>query len=543
MTIEIRKRFGRALAIVLLTLVAAVFVTARKIRDYAADPSGEKDCAPDPAPGGADIHPDRVATVAPSPAVPWKQRGGTLNDSSCLNRTAVFGVVKVESPDDVRNALRFARDQHLKVSIAGVRHSQGGQAFAKQAVVLDMTTFNKMRLDESRKVLTVQSGARWHDIQSFLHPRFAVKAMQSTDIFTVGGSITVNAHGMDHRAGSVGDSVRAMRVMLPDGTIQNVSREENAELFSLVVGGYGLFGVILDADLDVVDNVVYQSDRRILRYTEFPELFRREIDPDPRVALMYAHLSTAPQSLLDEMILYTYRTTDHPPATVPPLADVSSVKLRRVVFNLAKLGGPAMRLKWWSEKHLEPRLENCDVSRNQALGAAEGCFVSRNEPMHDSVYYLKNSLPKETDILHEYYVPRDRFVSFVDGMREIMVRRDATLLNASIRIVHQESNLLNYAPTDMFAVVLYLNQTTDRQGTERMATLTRELIDLTIKEGGRFFLPYQLHYTAEQLARAYPEIDRFFDAKRRYDPDLLLTNTFYEKYSRPLLVSTASPRP
>ena len=106
------------------------------------------------------------------------------------------------------------------------------------------------------------------------------------------------------------------------------------------------------------------------------------------------------------------------------------------------------------------------------------------------------------------------------------------LLNASVRIVHREANLLTYAPSDMFAVVLYLNQTTDQAGNERMAALTRDLIDLTINVGGRFFLPYQLHYTADQLARAYPEIGRFFQAKKRYDPDLLLTNTFYEKYGR-----------
>jgi len=85
---------------------------------------------------------------------------------------------------------------------------------------------------------------------------------------------------------------------------------------------------------------------------------------------------------------------------------------------------------------------------------------------------------------------------------------------------------------DMFAVVLYLNQTTDQAGNERMAILTRELIDLSIREGGRFFLPYQLHYTPEQLERAYPEIRGFFDAKRHYDPDLLITNKFFEKYSR-----------
>ena len=165
-----------------------------------------------------------------------------------------------------------------------------------------------------------------------------------------------------------------------------------------------------------------------LRYSEFPSLFDREIARDSRYALTYGHLSTSPGSLLDEMILYTYQTADVPGAVPPLLGDVSSVKLRRLVFNLSKLGGPAMRLKWLAEKYLEPRLESCLISRNQALGIAEGCFVSRNEPMHDSVSYLKNGLMGETDILHEYYVPRDRFVPFVDGMREIMSRRRPTLL-------------------------------------------------------------------------------------------------------------------
>jgi hypothetical protein len=95
----------------------------------------------------------------------------------------------------VRNALQFARESRVKVSIAGVRHSMGGHAFARNAIVLDMTRFNRMSLDAEQRVLTVQAGATWHDIQTYLHPRFAVKAMQSTDIFTVGGSISVNAHG------------------------------------------------------------------------------------------------------------------------------------------------------------------------------------------------------------------------------------------------------------------------------------------------------------------------------------------------------------
>jgi FAD/FMN-containing dehydrogenase len=513
-------------AVLVVALLVAVVI--RKAVDYAADPVVDKDCPP-LSPGNAGDTPGRSA-VAPPAALPWSQRGGTINDASCLNRTPVYGVVRVRQDDDVRAALRFAREHGLRVSIAGVRHSMGGQAFASGAVVLDMTAFNRMALDARARTLTVQSGATWHDIQNVLHPRFAVKAMQSTDIFTVGGSIAVNAHGMDHTAGSVGRTLRAMRIMLADGTVVRASRSENAELFRAVLGGYGLFGVILDAELDVTDNVVYRSERRRLDYRAFPELFAREILPDTAIGLMYGHLSTARRSLLQEMLLYTYRRTDGAGVDVPPLAEVGSVKLRRLVFNLAKLGALPMEAKWLAEKHLEPRLESCLVSRNQAQGEGEACLVARNQPMHDSVRYLRNGLVSETDILHEYFVPREAFVPFVDGLRDRVRTSGTSLLNASVRVVHAEDTLLTYAPTDMFAIVLYLNQTADAAGTARMRRLTGDLIDLAARHGGTFFLPYQLHYTPEQLARAYPRVGDFFAAKRRWDPEGRFTSTFYEAY-------------
>jgi FAD/FMN-containing dehydrogenase len=521
-----RRRSWLAIAVLVAFLV--VIVPLRRALQLAADPEGAKDCGP--VESGAPASPTPAATGA---ELPWLQRGGTVNDASCLSRTPVHGVVQVRSADDVRQALAFARRNGLKVSAAGVKHSMGGHAFARGGLVLDMTSFTRMSLDAERRVLTVESGATWHDIQNYLHPRFAVKAMQSTDIFTVAGSISVNAHGMDHQAGSVGRTIRAMRVMLADGTIRQVSATENADLFNLVVGGYGLFGIILDVDLEVTENVVYQSERHVIDYHAFLDVLNREILPDTSFGLMYGHLSTSPSTFLDEMLLYTYRQVDLPAGEVPPLGEVGQTKLRRLVFNLAKLGPLAMRTKWLAEKHLEPLMESCPVARTQAMGDGEACLVSRNHPMHDSVAYLRNQLPAETDILHEYFVPQDRFVSFVDRLRSIAREQDAKLLNASVRVVHRESNTLSYAPADhMLAVVLYLNQSTDREGNERMARLTSALIDACADNGGRFFLPYQLHYSSEQLLRSYPEIGGFFAAKRAIDPEGLFSNTFYEKYGR-----------
>jgi len=287
----------------------------------------------------------------------------------------------------------------------------------------------------------------------------------------------------------------------------------------------------LEATLEITENTIYEPGRRVLYYAAFPAIFANELAPNPNLGLMYGHLSTGPQSLLHELLLYTYEHQDVPDAIIDPLGEVSGTKLRRFVLNFAKLGNIPMRMKWYAEKNIEPLMESCSVTRSQALAEGAACLVSRNQPMHDSVPYLLNNLKNETDILHEYFIPREQFVPFIDGLRTIVTEQGVNLLNASVRVVHREDNFLTYAPSEAFSVVLYINQRMDEAGTAKMRSVTEALIDLSISLNGRFFLPYQLHYSADQLERAYPQIRAFFAAKGQYDPDLLLTNTWYEKYA------------
>jgi FAD/FMN-containing dehydrogenase len=83
----------------------------------------------------------------------------------------------------------------------------------------------------------------------------------------------------------------------------------------------------------------------------------------------------------------------------------------------------------------------------------------------------------------------------------------------------------------MFGFVLYFNQKFDEADTKILRKTTTELIDVALKLNGTYYLPYQLYYSQEQLRGAYPEVDAFFAAKRKYDPDELFSNKFYEKYA------------
>ena len=131
-----------------------------------------------------------------------------------------------------------------------MRHD-GRAGVPPDGLVLDMRGFNRIVLDA---VATVT--VRRRDLAR--HPERAPSALRGQGDavdrhFTVGGSISVNAHGMDHQAGAVAKSIRSMRVMLADGSLRRCRRPRTG-LFRHVVGGYGLFGVMVEAELEIADN-------------------------------------------------------------------------------------------------------------------------------------------------------------------------------------------------------------------------------------------------------------------------------------------------
>src|SRR5213595_402892 len=232
-------------------------------------------------------------------------------DVARLAPARVERVAEIRGIDDLRAVLRDAKARGLKVSISGSRHSQGGQTYTAGGVVLDMRGFNRiLAIDSATPTVTVQSGATWDEVQRAIAPhRLALKVMQSSNIFTVGGTLSANAHGRDIDVMQVVDVVERFGLLLADGSVVEVSRKQNPELFSLVIGGYGLYGVILDVTLRVTRDELYEQRAVSMDYREFPGYFARNIKPDSDVVLMLARPSIDPNpaTFLREVMVVTWR--------------------------------------------------------------------------------------------------------------------------------------------------------------------------------------------------------------------------------------------
>ena len=169
-----------------------------------------------------------------------------VNDITQLNPVPMARVVTPHSVADIAAAIQGSSGP---VSIGGGRYSMGGQTAIDYGLQIDMREFDDVvAFDAAQREVVVQSGITWRELQEYIDPHdLSVKIMQTYANFTVGGSLSVNVHGRYIGHGPIISSVRAIKLVLADGSVVPASREENPELFLAAIGGYGGIGVIAEA--------------------------------------------------------------------------------------------------------------------------------------------------------------------------------------------------------------------------------------------------------------------------------------------------------
>lgn len=453
---------------------------------------------------------------APAAAIPK----GYANDASQLNLTKVDTVVQVpsgkkEMERQLRDILKYARANQLKISIAGARHSMGGHTIYRNGVVLNMLPYQQMKLDTVNNMLTIGAGALWEDAIKYLDKYGkSIAIMQSFSSFSIGGSVSVNGHGWQKDSPPISASVVSFTLMKANGEIINCSRQENAELFHLVLGGYGLFGIILEVKLKVVDNNVLKFKYIRLSPENYVNYYKKYVSANPNVHMAFGRLRISDKRFLEEATLSFFEKAAEP---VQPLSGQASVEAKRVVFRGSVNSEYGKRLRWDLETTAGEVLTNLNYSRNELL--------------YEDASLIENKDHSSTDLLQEYFIPERNFNQYLKEIKPILKNTKIDLLNITIRGVQQDRDgYLNYARENVFGFVFLFNQKKTDEQEQQMKALTNQLVDVALKNEGTFYLPYRLHIDRNKMRESYPQADDFFRLKLKYDPEELFSNKFYQHY-------------
>lgn len=445
----------------------------------------------------------------------------TLNDASLLSETPIFEHSVVgDAGDDLIARLQIellkAKSEGRPFNIGAARHSMGGHAIPENG---HAWTFNNsfVNIDTANQTYRAHAGARWqHIIGSLDRQGYGPKVMQSNNDFGLAATFCVNAHGWPVPHGPMGSTVQSIRMMLPSGDVITASRSENTEIFNLTMGGYGLTGAILDMVVEMEPNRNLVPTFEHMSSRDFAPAFVAAVEAGD-VNMAYGRLNVDRETFFEDALMITYRDAPDQSEIAPAAGSGFMSEAAAKVFRAQLMNEPAKDLRWWFEASLGPRIGSGVVTRNSLI----------NEP----VVTLDDGDPTRTDILHEYFVPPDRFADFITACQEVIPSSYQEMMNITLRYVATDNeSVLSYAPGPRIACVMLFSQEMTLRAEADHRRMTEELIQRTLDIGGTYYLPYRPHATQEQLLQGYPRAEEFVARKLELDPDRLFRSVFWDRY-------------
>lgn len=478
-----------------------------------------------------------AVALAPWACVPDRSSVGEraapvlVNDvHSKLNETAVSRIVNPGSLDAVTDLLQTARREGSAVSIAGGRHAMGGQQFGTGTTLFDMRSMSRvLDFDVERGLIDVEAGIQWPELMKYLldaqegeERQWGIRQKQTgADRLSIGGALAANVHGRGLRFAPFIEDVESFVLVDAEGVPRTCSRDENRELFSLAIGGYGLFGVIASVRLRLVPRVKIRREVELLDVEDLVPAF-------------------------EERIAAGYTYGDFQYATDPDSADF----LRKGVFSCyrpveASTSMPEERREL-SEDDWKELIYLAHTDRTRAFQAYSSHYLATSGQVywsdtHQMSTYLDDyhqllsprlgELEEATEMITEIYVPRDTLADFLADVREGFRARGTELVYGTIRLIERDDeSFLAWAREPWACVIFNLHVVHDADGIELSAEAFRHLVDLAIRRGGSYYLTYHRFATREQVEACYPRFPEFLRLKRRHDPDARFQSDWYRHY-------------
>jgi len=389
---------------------------------------------------------------------------------------------------DVIQAVNFARDHNLLVSVRSGAHSFAGTCICNGGLVIDLSLMKAIRVDPVQRVVRAEGGVKWGEFDRETQA-FGLATTGGTDPDTGIAGLTLGGGlgWLGYKYGLASDNLTSVDIVTADGKLRVASDTEHPDLFWGVRGGGGNFGVVTSFEyrLHPVGPVLaglvlhpFAKAREALQfYRDFSSATHEELTT-------YAGLLTSPEGAKTVAIGVCYSG---------PLADGE-----RLIAPVRRFGPPlADQIRPMAYTELQSIMDTAYPSGNQ--------------------YYQKDSILREIgdeaiDIMIEHFarVPSPLSIPFFQQSGGAMRRGDTA-----------------YAHRDALYILVLTAQWRDPAESEHHVRWTRELWQaLQPYATGGVYLNHigrEEEDGADQVRAAYgANYQCLVELKRKYDP----TNLF-----------------
>jgi decaprenylphospho-beta-D-ribofuranose 2-oxidase len=408
---------------------------------------------------------------------------------------------------------------HLKRGIVarGLGRSYGDVAQNAGGIVVDMTPLDTIHsIDPDAATVDVDAGVSLDALMRAALPYgLWVPVLPGTRQVTVGGAIGCDVHGKNHHsAGSFGDHVVSMQLLVADGRVLTITPDGSPDdpdgtLFWATIGGVGLTGIILRVVLNmtrtetayfIADGVVthtldetiaVHSDGSESRY-DYSSAWFDAISPEPKLGR--AALSRGSLATLDELREHAPKLAADPLAfNAKPLFELPDVfpngLANKLTFGL--LGAA-----WYAKS-----------------GDYTGKIQSLTGFYHplDMFGEWNRAYGSHGFLQYQFVVPPTAVAEFKQLIRDIQASGHYSFLNVFKLFGEGNAAPLSYPMAGW-------NVCVDFPIKAGLHEFLHGLDARILSFGGRLYTAKDSRTTAETFHAMYPGIDGWIATRRRIDP-------------------------
>ncbi|KAI1270200.1 hypothetical protein F5Y18DRAFT_367511 [Xylariaceae sp. FL1019] len=190
---------------------------------------------------------------------------------TCIKQAAV--IVKPANAQEASEAVKFATASKIPLTVKCGGHSTSGTSSIEGGMVIDLGLMKKIEVNEKDKTVTFEGGCLWEDIDGALWKHGLATVGGTVNDTGVGGLILGGGYGfLTPKYGLTIDILLEAQIVTADGSILQVSENENPDLFWAIRGAGQSFGIATSFTVRVFDQGPVYSGPLFLPKSALPTL-------------------------------------------------------------------------------------------------------------------------------------------------------------------------------------------------------------------------------------------------------------------------------
>ena len=423
-----------------------------------------------------------------------------------------------EKLSSLQNILSESSD--TSIVARGCGRSYGDAALNTQGNTVLTKRLNRMiAFDEQTGLLCCEAGVTMKEILETFVPRSWFPAViPGTKFVTVGGAIASDVHGKNHHLdGSFSRHLHSLKLLLASGEIIQCSPQENKELFWSTVGGMGLTGIIIEAELFLRRIQTAYIKTHNIKANNLDEAFAifDEFEPQYQYSVAWVDCLASSKSLGRSILMFGNHAAIE---DLPLKQQTKPLKLKpkrnlKVFFDL-----PA------------------GILNRYTMGAFNGLYYSKQCSRqvksisdYDSFFYPLDFLwdwnrlyGKRGFVQYQCVLPTEASREALTRILQLCSQKGWGSFLAVLKRLGPQEGWLSF-PMPGYTLAL------DMPVKPGLWEFLAQLDELVIQYGGRVYLAKDARLSAESFRAMYPKFPQWLEVKSQVDPDNLFSSVLSQR--------------